>query len=486
VLEQSLSDLSAAVRRGDLAPDEPLRESQERIDRGDKETHAFLTLAEQIADKQVARVASRQPDERGALAGVPIAVKDNICTLGVPTTCASRILEGWVPAYDATVISRLHAAGATVVGKTNLDEFAMGSSTEFSAYGPTRNPYDLDCVPGGSSGGSAAAVAAGLVPAAIGSDTGGSIRQPASHCGVVGVKPTYGRISRYGLIAYASSLDQIGVIARDVGDAALLLESIGGHDPCDSTSLPGSLAGLTGAAQADPSGLRVGIITDMLEGSVEKEVRAAVTDASRALAANGLTVDEVDIPRVAAALSAYYVIAPAEASSNLSRYDGVRYGMRVDGKNVEEMMTETRTAGFGIEVKRRILLGTYALSSGYYDEYYGRAMKVRTLVIEDFARAFENFDVLLAPTSPRTAFRIGELVDDPAAMYLTDICTVTANLAGLPAMSVPWGVSGGGLPIGLQILAPHLGEEPMMTVAAALERVAPDLPAPPHRVASTK
>jgi aspartyl-tRNA(Asn)/glutamyl-tRNA(Gln) amidotransferase subunit A len=482
VLERSLLDLSEAVRSGELPCDAHLRESRERIGRGDVATHAFLALGEDAADAQVETVASRSPGEQGALAGVPIAVKDNICTRSIPTTCASHMLEGWMPPYDATVVTRLYAAGAVVVGKTNLDEFAMGSSTEFSAFGPTRNPYDLQRVPGGSSGGSAAAVAAGLVPAAIGSDTGGSVRQPAAHCGVVGVKPTYGRISRYGLIAYASSLDQIGVIARQVEDAALLLELVAGQDERDSTSLPGSLAGLAASAHADPAGLRVGIISEMLDEGVEADVRAAIADASRALVNIGLAVDEVSLPRVEPALSAYYVIAPAEASSNLSRFDGVRYGQRKDGKNSAEMTTATRSAGFGIEVKRRILLGTYALSAGYYDEYYGRAMRVRTLVIEDFNRAFEHFDVLLAPTSPRTAFGIGELVKDPMELYLTDICTVTANLAGLPAISVPWGVDRSGLPIGLQVLAPHLNESTMITIAAGLERAAPSLPAPTHGV----
>lgn len=485
MLERSLRDLSAGIRDGDLAPDAPLRESRERINRGDHATHAFLALANGTADEQVETVASQQPEQRGVLAGVPVAVKDNICTRDIPTTCASRMLEGWIPVYDATVVSLLQAAGAVVIGKTNLDEFAMGSSTEFSAFGPTKNPYNLARVPGGSSGGSAAAVAAGLVPAAIGSDTGGSVRQPASHCGVVGAKPTYGRISRYGLVAYASSLDQVGVITRTVEDAALLLEVLGTHDEHDSTSLPGSLTDLVTAAHVEPTGLRVGIVTDMLDGAVEADVRAAVAEASRALADKGLAVDEVGLPRVSPALSAYYVIAPAEASSNLGRFDGVRYGLRVEGETLDEMITASRSEGFGIEVKRRILLGTYVLSSGYYDEYYGRAMKVRTLVIEDFAKAFEKFDVLLAPTSPRTAFGIGELANDPAEMYLTDICTVTANLAGLPAMSVPWGVDRSGLPIGLQILAPSLGEPAMITAAAALESVAPDLPAPPHRVTPT-
>ncbi len=481
MFERSIIDLAQAVNEDGLSAEALVSESQARISRVDEDTHAFLALADGTADVQVAAVGARPDGERGMLAGVPIAIKDNICTRDIPTTCASRILEGWVPPYDATVVSRLQKAGAVVVGKTNLDEFAMGSSTEFSAFGPTRNPYNLERVPGGSSGGSAVAVAAGMVPAAIGSDTGGSVRQPAAHCGVVGAKPTYGRISRYGLIAYASSLDQIGVITSKVEDAALLLEVIAGHDECDATSLQGSLSGLVTAARTDPRGLKVGIVSDMLGDAVEADVRSAVANGARALADAGLVVDEVGLPRVAPALSAYYVIAPAEASSNLSRYDGVRYGLRKDGTSSGDMTAATRSAGFGAEVKRRILLGTYALSAGYYDEYYGRAMRVRTLVIEDFKRAFGQFDVLLAPTSPRTAFGIGELVNDPAELYLTDICTVTANLAGLPAISVPWGVDCNGLPIGLQVLAPHLGESTMITIAATLERAAPHLPAPPHR-----
>jgi aspartyl-tRNA(Asn)/glutamyl-tRNA(Gln) amidotransferase subunit A len=397
-------------------------------------------------------------------------LKDNICTRGIPTTAGSHILEGWTPPYDATVVSRLRGAGAVLVGKTNLDEFAMGSSTENSGFGPTRNPWDLDLVPGGSSGGSAAAVASGLATIALGSDTGGSIRQPAALCGVVGMKPTYGGISRFGLIAFASSLDQIGPLSRTVEDAALMVEAVGGHDPCDSTSLgepPGDLrSGLT----VEPDGLRVGVIGDFL-ADAQPECAAAVREASDALSKAGAHVDEVAIPELMLGLPAYYLIAPAEASSNLARYDGVRYGLRVDGHDASEMNARTRAAGFGAEVKRRIMLGTYVLSAGYYDAYYAQAQRVRTLVARAFANAYHRFDVLLAPTTPSVAFALGAKTDDPVAMYLSDLFTIPSNLAGHPAISVPYALADG-LPIGVQVLAPALGEAVMLRVAAALERAA--------------
>ena len=405
-------------------------------------------------------------------AGGPGAPKDNRCTRGVPTTCSSRILEGWLPPYDATVVERLAAAGAVVVGKTNLDEFAMGSSTENSAFGVTRNPLDLTRVPGGSSGGSAAAVAAGFAPLALGSDTGGSIRQPAALCGVVGVKPTYGAVSRYGLVAFASSLDQIGPFARTVSDAALLLEAIGGHDPRDSTSIPEPAAGLTEVLDRGVEGLRIGVIEELsgdgLEG-IADDVRSRLGEAASALDEAGATVETTSVPSTVYGLSAYYVIAPAEASSNLARYDGVRYGLRVDAPNAGDMNTATRTAGFGDEVKRRIMLGTYALSAGYYDAYYGKSQKVRTLIVQDFARAYEEFDLLLCPTAPTTAFPIGEKTADPMTMYLNDVCTIPSNLAGHPAMSVPFGVGDDGMPVGVQILAPAMGEPTMFQAAAVLE-----------------
>jgi aspartyl-tRNA(Asn)/glutamyl-tRNA(Gln) amidotransferase subunit A len=404
---------------------------------------------------------------------VPIALKDNLCTRGVPTTCSSRILEGWCPPYDATVVERLAAAGAVVVGKTNMDEFAMGSSTENSAFGPTRNPLAPDRVPGGSSGGSAAAVAAGFAALALGSDTGGSIRQPAALCGVVGVKPTYGVVSRYGLVAFASSLDQIGPFARSVADAALLLDVIAGPDLRDTTSIPEAHDPVSAVLDRGVGGLRVGVVGELMGEGIDPGVAARVTAAAEALEAAGATVGEASVPAAALGVSAYYLIAPAEASSNLARYDGVRYGLRVDGATTGEMMDATRTAGFGAEVKRRIMLGTYALSAGYYDAYYGKALKVRTLILRDFDAAYERFDVLLSPTTPSTAFPLGAKVDDPLAMYLSDVCTIPSNLAGHPALSVPFGTGADGLPVGVQVLAPALGEAAMFRAAAVIEEAAP-------------
>ena len=470
----SARGLAAAVRSGERSARSVVEEHLETIRSGEPEIHAFnLVLADEAlaaADEVDRRVAAGE--DPGPLAGVPVALKDNMCTRGVPTTCSSRILEGWLPPYDATVVERLAAAGAVVVGKTNLDEFAMGSSTENSAFGVTRNPLDPTRVPGGSSGGSAAAVAAGFAPLALGSDTGGSIRQPAALCGVVGVKPTYGAVSRYGLVAFASSLDQIGPFARTVSDAALLLETIGGHDPRDSTSIPEPAADLTEVLGRGVEGLRIGVIEELsgdgLEG-IADDVRSRLGEAVSALDAAGATVETTSVPSTVYGLSAYYVIAPAEASSNLARYDGVRYGLRVDAPNAGDMNTATRTAGFGDEVKRRIMLGTYALSAGYYDAYYGKSQKVRTLIVQDFARAYEEFDLLLCPTAPTTAFPIGEKTADPMAMYLNDVCTIPSNLAGHPAMSVPFGVGDDGMPVGVQVLAPAMGERTMFQAAAVLE-----------------
>ncbi|HNG23439.1 MAG TPA: Asp-tRNA(Asn)/Glu-tRNA(Gln) amidotransferase subunit GatA [Microthrixaceae bacterium] len=464
-------DIAAGVRSGELSALEVLDEHLERVALRESEIHAFNHLTEEAA-----RAAATELDRRvaagedpGPLAGVPVALKDNLCTEGVPTTCSSRILEGWIPPYTATVVERLVAAGAVPVGKTNLDEFAMGSSTENSAFGPTRNPHDVTRVPGGSSGGSAAAVAAGFAPVSLGSDTGGSIRQPAALCGVVGVKPTYGTVSRLGLVAFGSSLDQIGPFSATVADAALVLEVIGGHDPGDSTSLPGSFPSVSEHLDDGVSGLRVGIVTEMMGDGIAADVTARVRAAADALAAAGATVEEVSVRAVTYGLSAYYLVAPAEASSNLARYDGVRYGVRVEAATAGEMMEATRTAGFGDEVKRRIMLGTYALSAGYYDAFYGKALKVRTLIRRDFDAAYERFDVLLSPTSPTTAFPFGDKTADPMAMYLNDVCTIPTNLAGHPAMSVPFGVGDDGLPVGVQVLAPALGEVVMFRTAAVLE-----------------
>ena len=468
--------IAAAVRDGARLAVDVLDDYLARIDRLDEHVHAFnLVTADEAREAAVAIdrrvVAGEDP---GPLAGVPVALKDNLCTRGIPTTCSSKVLEGWRPPYDATVVERLSAAGAIVVGKTNLDEFAMGSSTENSAFGPTRNPHYLARVPGGSSGGSAAAVAAGFAPLALGSDTGGSIRQPAALCGVVGAKPTYGAVSRYGLVAFASSLDQIGPFAANVADAALLLEAIAGHDPRDATSIPEAFPGLTDHLDRGVEGMRVGLITELTEADgIEIEVSDRVREAAAALEKAGAHVDEVSVPSTMYGLSAYYLIAPAEASSNLARYDGVRYGLRVDAPTTGDMYDRTRTAGLGPEVKRRIMLGTYALSAGYYDAFYGKAQRVRTLILRDFEAAYERFDVLLSPTSPCTAFPIGAKSADPLTMYLNDVCTIPSNLAGHPAISVPFGVGAGNLPVGVQVLAPALGEVAMFRVAAALELAAP-------------
>lgn len=464
-------EIAAAVRAGSVKAVDVLEAHLARIAERESDIHAFNLVTADAARESARRIddmvaAGRDP---GALAGVPIALKDNMCTRGVPTTCSSRILEGWKPPYDATVVSRLAELGAVSVGKTNLDEFAMGSSTENSAFGVTLNPRDVSRVAGGSSGGSAAAVAAAFAPVSLGSDTGGSIRQPAALCGVVGVKPTYGTVSRYGLVAFASSLDQIGPFSTDVRDSALILESISGHDPMDSTSIPQGPLDLLSVLDHGVKGMRIGRITDMPEGA-DPDVLERLEAAFDALRAAGATIVDVELPSLKYGLTAYYLIAPAEASSNLARYDGVRYGRRVDAVDTNSMYMATRAAGFGDEVKRRIMLGTYALSAGYYDAYYGKALKVRRLISDDFARAYATADVLLTPTSPIPAFKVGEKADDPLAMYLCDVYTIPTNLAGHPAMSVPFGTSRDGLPIGVQVMASTLGEQPMFKAAAALER----------------
>ena len=464
------SGIASAVSSGSVSARSVVDAHLERIAARDGDIHAFnLVTADEArahADAIDADIAAGRPV--GPLAGVPIALKDNLCTHGIDTTCSSKILEGWKPPYDATVVSRLRAAGAISVGKTNLDEFAMGSSTENSAFGPTKNPLDLSRVPGGSSGGSAAAVAAGFAPVSLGSDTGGSIRQPAALCGVVGVKPTYGMVSRYGLVAYASSLDQIGPFATTVSDAALITEVIAGHDPMDSTSIPQLAPSLVGAVTQGVAGMRIGRVTD-LPGGAEPEVMERLNAAFDALAAAGATIVDITLPSLSYALTAYYLIAPAEASSNLARFDGVRYGLRVNAADTNAMYGATRAAGFGDEVKRRIMLGTYALSAGYYDAYYGKALKVRRIIAQDFDAAYKNVDAIVIPTSPLVAFKAGDKVDDPMAMYLCDIYTIPTNLAGHPAMSVPFGTGAHNLPVGMQVLAPALGEAAMFRVGGALE-----------------
>jgi aspartyl-tRNA(Asn)/glutamyl-tRNA(Gln) amidotransferase subunit A len=444
----------------------------ERIQATDDVLHAFLTVTgeQALADARAVDAARERGEPLGPLAGVPLALKDVLVTKGVRTTAGSRILEEFVPPYDATVVERLRRARAVIVGKTNMDEFAMGSSTENSGFGPTRNPWDPSRVPGGSSGGSAAAVASGQAALGIGTDTGGSIRQPAALCGVVGVKPTYGLVSRYGLIAFASSLDQVGPFGRDVRDAATLLEAIAGHDPMDSTSIPDPPTDFTSRLEDGVAGLRVGVVKELFLEGAEPGVLSRVREGLERLERLGARLEECSLPSFEYALSAYYLIAPAECSSNLARYDGVRWGLRAkDASDVVDMMKRTRQAGFGPEVKRRIMLGTYALSAGYYDAYYGQAQKVRTLVLRELQAAWERFDLLAGPTSPTVAFPIGEKADDPLAMYLSDVFTIPVNLAGNAAVSVPAGLSDG-LPVGLQLIAPALGEAAMLRAAWAFEQ----------------
>jgi aspartyl-tRNA(Asn)/glutamyl-tRNA(Gln) amidotransferase subunit A len=469
----SAQAIAEGVANGSLSAADVLERSLDEILARDTEIHAFLTVDADGARAQAAEVDRRVAggEDPGLLAGVPVALKDNMCVRGMRTTCSSKILADWHPPYTATVVERLRSAGAVVVGKTNLDEFAMGSSTEHSAFGPTRNPWCTGRVPGGSSGGSTAAVSSGMVPIALGSDTGGSIRQPAAFCGVVGMKPTYGTVSRYGLIAFASSLDQIGPITTSVGDAALVFEVIAGHDPRDSTSLDRPSPRLRPMCDREVEGVRVGVVTELVEGA-DPEVAAQVTAAAEALSGMGAVIEEVSVPEVRHGLPAYYLIAPAEASSNLARYDGVRYGLRVDGEDVEAMNSATRAAGFGAEVKRRVMLGTFALSSGYYDAYYGQAQRVRTIIMRALEAAYLRVDVLLGATTPTPAFELGAKMGDPLSMYLSDLFTVPSNLAGHPAISVPFSKSEDGLPIGVQVLAPALGEPVMFQVAAAVERAA--------------
>ncbi|MCE3554929.1 Asp-tRNA(Asn)/Glu-tRNA(Gln) amidotransferase subunit GatA [Pseudonocardia sp. RS11V-5] len=472
------AELATRIHTGDVSAVEAAQAHLDRIAEVDGEVHAFLHVGAEAALANAALVdeaikAGTAP--ASPLAGVPLALKDVFTTVDMPTTCGSKMLEGWRPPYDATLTARLRAAGITIMGKTNMDEFAMGSSTEHSAYGPTRNPWDLSRIPGGSGGGSAAALAAFEAPLAIGTDTGGSIRQPAAVTGTVGVKPTYGGVSRYGLVACASSLDQGGPCARTVLDAALLHEVIAGHDPLDSTSIDAPVPAVVEAArigaQGDLSGVRIGVVRELGGEGYQPGVRASFDAALRRLEKLGAEIVEVSCPHFEYGLAAYYLILPSEVSSNLARFDAMRYGLRVDkGASAEEVMAATREAGFGPEAKRRIILGTYALSSGYYDAYYGQAQKVRTLISRDFAAAFEQADVLVSPTAPTTAFPIGEKVDDPLAMYLNDLATIPTNLAGVAGMSVPSGLAEeDGLPVGLQVMAPALGEAVMYRVGAAFE-----------------
>jgi aspartyl-tRNA(Asn)/glutamyl-tRNA(Gln) amidotransferase subunit A len=473
LITMTAADLSAAMAAGEVSAAEVTTAHLDRIAAVDDRVRAFLHVAGDDALAQAREVDARRKagEPLGPLAGVPVAVKDLFATVGMPTTCGSKILQGWRPPYESTITRRLRDAGAVLIGKTNMDEFAMGSSTENSGYGPSRNPWDLDKVPGGSSGGSAAAVAAYEAPLALGTDTGGSIRQPAAVCGIVGTKPTYGGSSRYGVVAFASSLDTPGPFGRTVLDTALLHEAMSGHDPMDSTSIDAPVPPVVEAARrGDVAGLRIGVVTEFSGDGYQPGVMTRFNEAVELLEALGAKVTEVSCPHFKYALPAYYLIAPSEVSSNLARFDGMRYGLRAGSGSAEEVMAQTREAGFGAEAKRRIMLGTYALSSGYYDAYYGKAQQVRTLIIRDFDAAFGQVDVLISPVTPTTAFPLGERADDPMAMYLADLCTIPTDLAGNAAISVPCGLADeDGLPVGLQVMAPPLADDRLYRVAAAAE-----------------
>jgi aspartyl-tRNA(Asn)/glutamyl-tRNA(Gln) amidotransferase subunit A len=477
LIYKDASELAGLVATGEVSAVEVAQAHLDRIAAVDGAVHAFLHVDAQGALAAAATVDAKVKagEKQSVLAGVPLGLKDVLASRGLPTTCGSKVLEGWIPPYDATVVTKLRDAGVVILGKTNMDEFAMGSSTEHSAYGPTHNPWDLERIPGGSGGGSSACVSAFEAPLAIGTDTGGSIRQPAAVTGSVGVKPTYGGVSRFGLVALASSLDQAGPCARNVLDTALLHSVIAGHDPMDSTSINSPVPDVIAAAKrGDIKGMKVGVVKELGGDGYQAGVQSRFDESVALIESLGAEVVEVSCPSFPAALAAYYLILPSEASSNLAKFDGIRFGNRVgdDGtKSVEQVMSETRAAGFGDEVIRRIILGTYALSAGYYDAYYGQAQKIRTLIARDFANAFAKADVLISPTAPTTAFKIGEKLDDPLAMYLNDVATIPVNMAGLPGMSLPIGLAPeDGLPVGLQIIAPAMADDRLYNVGAAIER----------------
>lgn len=470
--QRTVHELGEMLATKEISSEELTTSVLARVAEVEEQVSSYITLTPELAMEQARAVDKARSDgeDLGPLAGIPMGIKDNMSTAGTQTTCASGILKGYTPVYDSTVVARLKDAGGVFVGKTNLDEFAFGSSTENSAFGASKNPWDTGRVPGGSSGGSAACVAAGEAIIAIGSDTGGSIRQPASLCGVVGVKPTYGRVSRYGLVAFASSLDQIGPLARDVKDAAIMLNAICGDDDMDSTCLPDPVPDMVSGLTGDISGMKIGIVKELATDGLESGVKEAFYNAVKVLEDAGAICEEVSLPNVKHSLPVYYLLAPSEASSNLSRFDAVRYGVRADEyEDMLEMYTKSRGEGFGAETKRRIMLGTYALSAGYYDAYYGKALKVRTLIRRDFDQAFAGYDALISPTSPCVAFKMGEKTEDPLQMYLSDVCTVPVNLAGLPAVSLPCGLSQG-MPVGLQVIGPALQETKMLQIADAFER----------------
>ena len=472
LLNKTIHEVSADLKSKKISSVELTKAAMDHLEEIEPKVQSFITITRDEALKQAAEADKRLAAGRDLtpLTGVPVAIKDLLCTKGIRTTCASRMLENFKPPYNATVVERLYAAGAISVGKTNMDEFAMGSSTETSYYKKTKNPWNLNCVPGGSSGGSAASVSSDQAFASLGSDTGGSIRQPAALCGIVGFKPTYGRVSRYGLIAFASSLDQIGPFSKDVEDCAIMMNTIAGHDPKDSTSADMPVPDYLGEMKKSIKGLRIGIPKEFFPEGLNREVSVAVKDAIAKLQSLGVEIVEVSLPTSPYALAVYYVLAPSEASSNLARYDGVRYGLREPGENIVEMYSKTRAAGFGPEVKRRIMLGTYALSSGYYDAYYLKALKVRRLIKQDYDKAFEKVDVIATPTAPNPAFRFGEKTGDPLSMYLEDVFTVSINITGLPGLSIPCGMSKSGLPIGLQLIGKAFDEATLLRTAYAYEQ----------------
>ncbi|MCP1356237.1 Asp-tRNA(Asn)/Glu-tRNA(Gln) amidotransferase subunit GatA [Aneurinibacillus migulanus] len=473
LFDKKLADIHTELDKGELTVSDLVNASFERIARTEDKVKAFILLDEENARNRAKELDEQQSrgEEKGLLFGLPAGIKDNIVTQNVTTTCASKLLANYNPIYNASVMDRLHAAQSVTIGKLNMDEFAMGGSTENSGFHNTYNPWNKDYVPGGSSGGSAASVAAGQVYFSLGSDTGGSIRQPAAYCGVVGLKPTYGLVSRFGLVAFASSLDQIGPITKNVEDSAYVLQTIAAHDPFDSTSAEVDIPDYISALSGDVKGLRVGVPKELMGEGIDPEVKEKVNAALKVLESLGATVEEVTLPHTEYAVPTYYILAPSEASSNLARYDGVRYGVRADNaENLIEMYRETRSQGLGAEVKRRIMLGTYALSSGYYDAYYKKAQQVRTLIKQDFDEVFKKYDVIIGPTAPTTAFKIGEKVNDPLTMYLEDICTIPVNLAGIPAISVPCGFASNGLPVGLQIIGKAFDESTILRVAHAYEQ----------------
>ena len=467
----TIHELHEKLKNKEISAKELTESVFKRLSETEEKIKAYLTITKDEAQKETEEADKNiKSGNASPLTGIPLAIKDNICTDGIKTTCASRILESFIPPYDAAVITKLKKSGYILVGKTNMDEFAMGSSTENSAFGATRNPYDLDRVPGGSSGGSAAAVAADECIAALGSDTGGSIRQPAALCGIVGMKPTYGRVSRYGLVAFASSLDQIGPLTKDVADCAVMMNAISGHDPCDSTSANIPLPDFTKSLVKDVKGLKIGIPEEYFIEGIDKDVDKAVRDAIKLLEGLGAESVKIKLPNTGYAIATYYILATSEASSNLARYDGVKYGLRAEGKDLIDMYMETRAKGFGSEVKRRIMLGTYALSAGYYEAYYKKAQQVRTLIKMDFDEAFKKADVIITPTTPTAAFKIGEKTQDPLQMYLSDIFTISVNLAGVPGASIPCGFTKDELPIGLQIIGRPFDEETIIKTAYTFEQ----------------